>query len=486
MIINQTIHIYPLISGLITALTAKASRFNMKKITSTIIVPVLAFAFVLGYGANVANAQIAGTATSVTCNRVVLQGDVSVSPPGTATNVWFQWGSSLNFENSTSQQMISSSGNFSQPVYNLSPNATYYYRAVANNASFGTVYGSVFSFNTPSCGNYNYGDGNYYANYNYGNYNYYNTSVARTLAVTNLPTSITQTSARLNGLVTLDNHTAVTSGWFEWGATQALGNTTQTRTAGNTSANAYSEYLTGLNPAATYYYRAVAQNQYGISKGDIQSFRTSDMIIQTVVAPSAPVTPAVESAVRTRAPLPQAPLIDLSMTTDNERVCRGDYVGFTVDYSNTSNQSLKDVVLRVSIPAELGFRDSSRGIFSEKDNTLTVEIGTLSPNEKGKVVVKVDVSSAFSEDKPLVTTSNMVYTTASGAQEEVVAYTLSKFACFANSQNPALAFYGGDFFPSTLIGWLALIVLLFVLVVLARSFYGTYAENREEKKEIKK
>ena len=114
MIINQTIHTYPLISGLIaaseervetaeftqhpsevatkgiapfiTALTAKASRFNMKKITSRTIIPILAFVLIFGYGAPiVALATDTQNDCSGLCWGLVYSQSGTLPPPPTFT-----------------------------------------------------------------------------------------------------------------------------------------------------------------------------------------------------------------------------------------------------------------------------------------------------------------------------------------------------------------------------------------------------------------
>jgi hypothetical protein len=170
-------------------------------------------------------------------------------------------------------------------------------------------------------------------------------------------------------------------------------------------------------------------------------------------------------------------LASLSVSADREQVCRRDSVGFTVEYANTSKQTLKDVVLRVEIPSEMRYRDSSRGIYSDKDRMLTVEIGTLEVREKGEIVVRVDVVSNFSVDKPLVTSASLVYTNKDGGQDNVTAYALSKFGC-VGYQNGALAFWSGDFFPTTILGWLILILIIVIIVLLSRNAYGTYAAKK--------
>lgn len=92
-------------------------------------------------------------------------------------------------------------------------------------------------------------------------------------ATTTSATNITQTSATLRGTVNPSNNS--TSAWFEWGTTSSLGNTLSSINAGNGSSNVdVAITLSGLSENTVYYYRAVAQNSYGIAYGSIMNFVT--------------------------------------------------------------------------------------------------------------------------------------------------------------------------------------------------------------------
>lgn len=59
---------------------------------------------------------------------------------------------------------------------------------------------------------------------------------------------------------------------FEWGLTESYGNITpaQSKTAGEH----FSQPLSGLEPDATYHFRALASNVFGLSHGSDRAFRT--------------------------------------------------------------------------------------------------------------------------------------------------------------------------------------------------------------------
>jgi len=62
--------------------------------------------------------------------------------------VWFQWGTTTSYGNETTHQTMNYSGSFSQLINLYSNNATYHYRAVAQNNNGNTVYGQDMTFTT--------------------------------------------------------------------------------------------------------------------------------------------------------------------------------------------------------------------------------------------------------------------------------------------------------------------------------------------------
>lgn len=87
-------------------------------------------------------------ASNVQNNSATLNGNVfDFGGYGSAT-VWFQWGTDTNYaNNNTSPVTQNYTGVFSQPIFNLSPNQTYHFRAVAQNGA-GTTYSQDMQFTT--------------------------------------------------------------------------------------------------------------------------------------------------------------------------------------------------------------------------------------------------------------------------------------------------------------------------------------------------
>ncbi len=111
-----------------------------------------------------------------------------------------------------------------------------------------------------------------------------NLSVLPTVT-TDPATLISSSAATLNGALDDDGGELCDCG-FEWGETEAYGNTTptQSRTTGQT----FAQTITGLDPNKTYHFRAFATNAAGTSYGADRTFTT------LVALPAVTTDPATE------------------------------------------------------------------------------------------------------------------------------------------------------------------------------------------------
>ncbi len=192
-------------------------------------------------------------ANSITSTSANLRGEVD--PNKSATQYWFEYGTSQNLGNTTSFTSIGSgdaSAAASASIGDLSAGTTYYYRVNAQN-QFGTVNGAIMSFKTTG-----------------------NTSAAPTVS-TKRASAIGTSTATLNA--TVDPNGVETKYWFEYSSDSLLSSvllkttSQQSAGAGNNAVQVEAD-VTGLNPKTTYYGRIVAQNAQGTVRGDKVSFKT--------------------------------------------------------------------------------------------------------------------------------------------------------------------------------------------------------------------
>jgi len=341
---------------------------------------------------------------------------------------------------------------FDDRISGLDSNTTYYFRAVARN-NHGTDYGSIRSFRTDSGGVV---------------LGTCSGALCAPQAITTLATNIGATSARLNGLGII-NQSALTTGYFEYGTSFALGLNTQSAIIGSNGSNPYFASLFSLAPNTTYYFRAVVTNQYGTSYGDIRSFRTASGGGGRGIVAGASTVVVQTEVVKEECPCPE--LVWLSIEANNESLYHGQGVDFLVRYKNVTEENLKDVVIQVMLPRELSFMSTTRGYFSEVNHAIVVDIGSLTPEQEGSFSIDAMVNNDAETGKIIVTAASLVYTTVDDdTQQDVFAY--AKNTISENRVNlGGTALFSGSFLPNTLIGWILLLLILLLIFLAAKHLY---------------
>ena len=172
-----------------------------------------------------------------------------MNPGGQATTWYVEYGTSTSYGAKTAN-VSAGSGTANTAVSanltGLTPGTTYHYRVVATNSA-GTARGADGIFTTS----------------------------AAPVAVTGSATSVTVTSATLNG--TVDPNGRATTWYFEYGTSTSYGSKTADKSAGSgTSTTSVSAPVSGLTRGRLYHYRLVATSDAGTSRGADQTFSTSD------------------------------------------------------------------------------------------------------------------------------------------------------------------------------------------------------------------
>lgn len=286
-------------------------------------------------------------------------------------------------------------------------------------------------------------------------------------AITTVATVLGGTQARLNGIA-VANTTSNTTAWFEWGVSGTFGNRTSSQAITNgANSQYYSELIGGLVPGVRYYYRAVVQNQNGIAYGDTVSFQTIKSSSPVVVTPS---TPVVQSTTVVAQSAPS--LLELRVESTYDRMCINGQMDYTITYKNVSSQTLEKSVLRFTHPKEITYLTASRGNYEVVDRTMTISLGDIKPGETGIITVRARVNDTAIAGNLTVATASVVYTnTKTRAQEDAIAYSLITVSNDCPNLLGASVFGFGSFLPSTLLGWLLLILVILALIVLARNIY---------------
>ena len=209
-----------------------------------------------GAAAAAAPSATTGPVTAVGPTTATVGG--TVNPGGQATTWYVEYGTSTSYGSKTAN-VSAGSGTANTAVSanltGLTPGTTYHYRVVATNSA-GTARGADGIFSTS----------------------------AAPVAVTGSATSVTVTSATLNG--TVDPNGRATTWYFEYGTSTSYGSRTADRSAGSgTSNTSVSAPVSSLARGRLYHYRLVATSDAGTSRGADQTFSTSG--VPTVVTNAA-------------------------------------------------------------------------------------------------------------------------------------------------------------------------------------------------------
>ncbi len=189
------------------------------------------------------------TASSLGANAATLNGTVNAN--NESTTVTFEYGldTSYGMTVTADQSPVTGSSDttVSKAVSGLTPNTTYHYRVVGQNAT-GTTNGADTTFTT---------------------------NAAAPTATTNSASSLGTSGATLNGTVNANNDSTTVT--FEYGSTTAYGTTVTADQSPVTGASntAVSKSITSLVPNTLYHYRVVGQNVTGTTNGADTTFTTS-------------------------------------------------------------------------------------------------------------------------------------------------------------------------------------------------------------------
>ena len=385
------------------------------------------------------------TTSNVGQNSATLTANVSYTTSDMSG--WFAYGTSQgnlyqttgntnvgNYNNYNNNYNNYNNNSFSQSLYNLAPNTTYYYQAIVSN-SCGTWYGQVLSFTT--------GGGGYY----------YNNGQMPTV-VTSPATSIAQNSALLNGGVNPNGYN--TTAWFEYGATTNLGLRTGSQTVGSgTSQTNYSLPAVSLAANTTYYFRAAAQNQYGTAYGSILSFTTNGGGViynpPTVIQQPVIVTTAQGTGLSC---VMLVPALDVS------QLVAGQQFTYTVTYRNGCNFPLNAAFLKVILPTDVDFVSTNYPFYNKDANGLSYNLGVVPQGFQAAISLTGVVHKDVIIGNTLVFSAVLNFNDARGHLQSVAAYLTALVA--AGGALTASVF---DAFAALLGNWIFDLILFLILIL---------------------
>lgn len=378
-------------------------------------------------------------ATSVGENSAVLNGSVSTSPAGMRVTVYFKWsGGGFPGESSTSYEEYNGNATFHAAISGLLPGRSYSFRAVAISPTTGEVTGTTLSFTT-------------------GQKQYL--SQQTPTVETRSAGGVTNVSAILNGAVNPQG-SADTVRWFDWGTTASFGNSTPKANQG-TTAGSFNYSISDLAPNTVYYYRAVAQNSYGLVNGSMFSFQTGG----PNYLPTTPGTPATT----TMFVITQAPRV----VADTGAVIAG--TAFPGGAFPTRGW------FEWGTNASLGNSTVAKDIGSFPSTDFSTELTSLSVNTTYYYRAVIENSTGRVNGVTLSFTTRPITTNGGGPTTPppvISKPTTTEKTPTSTATVGAIA----SCFPNSLSGWLLILLIVILIVIAIDHLVDRYRRRKEEKK----
>ena len=355
----------------------------------------------------------------------------------------------------------SNGGSYCDTVTGLSPDTKYYYRACR------TVYtcGVEKYFTTDSNGHVPSGD-------------------EPEVTTNDVPLySIRANSALLPG--TFISHANTAQVWFNYGYSSSNLNKTTKIYTKHGSGGAYTHNFTNLKSNQRYCYQAVIQTVNGKKYGAVKCFHT-------LPAPK-PIKPNVVYI----APKPQPvitviedvkPDIDLSrlglglslirleINDNKEQVTSGENLTYEITWENISDIDLDDLDLNISIPNEVQILSSSRGRLDQDRNSVFYTINNLDAGENGSMTVNGIVNDGRLGDALTADAIIAFNNPINDAQENAQDYDVDEYVVLT-AVGTASVFGLANI---TLLGWLTILLGLFIVFLVARWLYLEREELRAQ------
>jgi hypothetical protein len=389
------------------------------------------------------------SANNIDDDRATLRGELTDDGGDDNLDVWFEWGtSSSNLNNDADAGSVDDDGDdFSKSITGLNDDTRYYFRACAENEE-GIRCGNVLDFRTDNQDNQIITDGN-------------DLPTVQTLSVIQTGSNFGTVDGFYNA-----NGCSVDT-WFEYGTSQSNLNRSTVRAGHGNGSGSMAQGITGLAANTTYFYRAVAENCEGRRNGQILSFRTQSG--NGVTVPPAVINTNTNNTNTVFVGGGGSSFIRLMITNNQDTARPGEELTYDVTWENISGRTLSDLVLEVNLPKVLRIDNIEDGEIDRTANSVVIEISELQPREIGETSIDVISRANLTDGDPVVARAIMAFENpTTQATENAIAYDSDEFN--RNSSGLGAFLFGVGFFPTTLVGWLLLLLVILGIYLLARRF----------------
>ena len=213
-------------------------------------------------------------------------------------------------------------------------------------------------------------------------------------AETGTAEDITSTSVILRGSVVANAIPA--SVWVEHGKTPALGNRTDVP-APQDSVTRYEVRvsLSGIPGGSSYYYRVIAENQFGRREGSIVNF--------AIPAISAGAVSESEGAsVSENGSALTSQCVSLLPNLSNSQFAPGGRMNYSFVYRNECGSEIKNASIKIILPSSVEFVGTDYLDFIRDGRTVIYTLGSVAPHFQSAIVIEANISKDAREGEPVI------------------------------------------------------------------------------------
>jgi hypothetical protein len=433
------------------------------------------------------------SASSIEEDSATLRGDITDLDESEDYERFFEWGTDEDDLDRTATLSgdTDNEGTFSKTISNLNDDTEYFYRACAEEVDGNDDdCGNSRSFTTDEDGG---------SNNDNDDDNDNNDSDGEGSILTTDASSVTTTSAIINGVVTNDSGSQTV--WFEWGSTTFLGNRTAYRVI-TSHQSIVSAQIYGLTPGRAYFFRLISSNG---EEGEYKAFVTDSAgVIHTntntgsntgndnddTSSDNEDEGDNEDESNENDGPsiIETIQYFNMNLVTSAKEVAPGSTISIEVVYENLHSETLKNVVIALDFPPGLTPTDSELGTFVT-DRQIEVMFPAIAPFSKANFTITAEVYEKLANDTFLVTVAEATYDHPVQGNTRIQSVTSSIVKVSNNvairggstsggNQSANSNSSGASFFPKTIIGWLVLTGGIALILILANLIY--------KKKDIKK
>jgi uncharacterized repeat protein (TIGR01451 family) len=381
--------------------------------------------------------------TRITKNSAQLNGYVKVNDTRDP-RVYFIYGTSSSNMNTETSLLKVNSNTYFQSIQSLNENTQYYYKAVVTDRN-----GNIIDKGETK---------KFYTSIN----NRESTSAVTSSA------SPSFTVATLFGRI--NNGDGLVQCYFEYGSTRNLGLKSTRSIVNLYNTSSCSAVIRGLSSGSQYYYRTVVEDEgvkyTGLTKSFVQ--KTRAVTPQTTPVDTVQVTVA---SLQTNKQVSQER--DSGYRIDLEALS-GDTVFYKVRIVNNTDKQMNDIVITDTIPK--GLELSGQSNYNEDAKFITLKIGSLEAGKSEVFITEMTVSANVDEGDIIESTADILVEnkteTTNSVRINIVEENIAG-ATTVSGQGASIFGANSAFFPSTLIGWLGLIIFMLTIAFLISKLLAT-------------